>query len=403
MAIELGRFLASTTGAGSPSCSVYDRIVPGDIEHPDALQHHRIRGRGAGINPPNRFDGVRLSVLGEFLDEQAAEYPEGVQVPTTVYEDRTKSVLNRVDSPDLPFRWTVNPYRGCEHGCVYCYARPGHEMLGFSLGLDFETKIAAKTGAPALLAAALDKPAWAGETVVMSGVTDPYQPIERRLRITRACLEVMAARAQPVAIVTKNALVLRDIDLLRELSSHGACRVYVSVTSLDPHTARAMEPRASSPASRLRAIRELTDAGVPTGVMTAPIIPGLNDHEMPALLKAAHEAGARSAGWVLLRLPHQIKDVFFDWARREFPDRAKRIEHAVRETREGELYDAAFFTRQRGTGERAEHMQRTFEVFTRRLGMNKDRVALSTAEFERRRAALRLRGGDTGQRLLFGE
>ena len=358
---------------------------------------HGLRGRGAAINPGNRFERTRLTVLGEFLDhdlsERAEAQADGTTVPppvlpTTLYADTTKTVINRVDSPDLPFSWTVNPYRGCEHGCVYCYARPTHETLGWSCGVDFETRIVAKRDAAQLLARELDDPRWKPETIVVSGVTDAYQPIERTLRITRACLEVMAERNQPVAIVTKNRLVTRDIDLLARLARVGAARVAISLTSLDRDVARKMEPRASTPQDRLRAMRELSDAGVPVMVMTAPVVPGLTDHELPRLLEAAAEAGATGAGWVMLRLPHQIKDVFLEWSAREFPERARRIESAVRGMRGGALYTARWGVRHRGEGPIAEQIAANFKVFTRRYGLDRPTPPLSGAAFRRGNAAV---------------
>jgi DNA repair photolyase len=313
------------------------------------------------------------------------EHPNGVQVPTRSIADRTRSIVNRVDSPDLPFSWTMNPYRGCEHGCVYCYARPTHENLGLSCGLDFETTIIVKHDAPALLRRALAAPRWAGEPIAMSGVTDPYQPLERTLGITRGCLEVMAEARQPVGIVTKNRLVVRDADLLRELARHDATRVIVSLTTLDADLSRSMEPRASAPDARLRAIRELREAGVSVGVLVAPVIPGLNDHEVPALIRAAAEAGADGVGWVLLRLPHQVRALFLDWLRRERPERAARVERAVRETRNGALSDARFGARMRGEGPYAEQIARMVAVCARRSGLHTDRSPLSSAAFRRPR------------------
>lgn len=356
--------------------------------HPASVHGVGPRGRASAINPGNRFERVRLSVLGEFLDEEIAErgregLPAEKQVPTTVFRDASRSIINRVDSPDLPFHWTINPYRGCEHGCVYCYARPTHETLGFSCGLDFETKIVAKVEAPGMLARELDALTWRGEPLMMSGVTDPYQPVERRLRITRGCLEAMAERRQPVSIVTKSRLVTRDIDLLACLARDRAASVAVSLTTLDGSLARRMEPRASSPRDRLAAISELSEAGVPVMVMTAPILPGLNDHEIPALLEAAADAGARAAGFILLRLPYQIKDVFLEWLAREFPERASRVEHGVRETRDGALNDSRWKSRFRGEGPRAEQIKRTFEVFRARHALRASLEPLSSAAFRK--------------------
>ncbi len=344
------------------------------------------RGRGAAISPGNRFERAHLTVLGEHLDDEFRESPDGKQIPTRVLADRTRTIINKVDSPDLGFNWTINPYRGCEHGCIYCYARPTHETLGFSCGLDFETNIVAKVEAPKLLRRELGAKKWMGETIVMSGVTDAYQPIERKMRITRDCLEVMAEFAQPVSIITKNRLILRDLDFLSELHSHQAAAVAVSLTTLDNKLASAMEPRAASPRERLETVRELAQAGLPVAVMTAPIIPGLNDYEIPSLLEAAADAGAKSAGMILLRLPYQVKDLFLEWLGRTFPDRAAKVESLIREARDGELSDATFGKRFRGTGARAEQIQATFDLFHRRHGFSNERTPLSSAEFLRRKA-----------------
>jgi DNA repair photolyase len=344
--------------------------MPEASDHGHPLVHGPVRGRGAGVNPGNRFESVRLHVLGEHLDEIVAQNPDGTQVRTLLYNDDTRTIINKVDSPDLDMKWTINPYRGCEHGCAYCYARPTHETLGFSCGLDFETRIVVKRDAAALLRKELLAPKWSGETIMMSGVTDPYQPIEAKLKITRACLEVMAEFGQSVALITKNRMITRDLDVLRPLIQKGRVGAAISITTLDKSLAVKMEPRASSPADRLRAVRELVDAGVPVTVMTAPIIPGLNDHEIPALLEAAKEAGASSAGYVLLRLPHGLKDVFLDWLARELPDRAAKVESQLREARGGALYNSKFRERQRGQGARAEQIGQTFRVFARRLGLD---------------------------------
>ncbi|CAG1002598.1 hypothetical protein PHYC_03006 [Phycisphaerales bacterium] len=354
-----------------------------DHTYRDALPDGPVRGRGAGINPGNRFEDIRLHVLGEHLDQRRIEAPEGEQSRTRVIPDSTRTLINRVDSPDLPFHWTVNPYRGCEHGCIYCYARPGHEYLSMSCGLDFETVILAKHDAPELLRRELSHTSWRGEAIMFSGVTDPYQPLERELRITRRCLEVCHEVRQPVWMITKNHLITRDIDLLSGLSRDGAAAAAVSLTTLDPALAAKMEPRASGPSARLRAIRELASAGIPVTVMTAPIIPRINDHEIPALLAAAAEAGATSAGYVLLRLPHQIKDLFLDWLARHFPDRAAHAESLIRQTRGGELYEPGFFTRQRGEGPMAEQIRRVFDLFAKKHGLVKARRTLNSAGFRR--------------------
>ncbi|MFM9995604.1 MAG: PA0069 family radical SAM protein [Phycisphaerales bacterium] len=357
--------------------------TPGAAEFRDAVDHPNLRGRGAGLNPGSRFEDIRLHVLGEFLDEQAAEHPGGARVPTRVYEDDSRTIINRVESPDISFSWTINPYRGCEHGCIYCYARPGHEYFGLSSGLDFETKIFAKTRAPELLRAELASPKWSPETIVMSGVTDPYQPVERRLRITRGCLEVLAECRQPVALITKNALILRDLDLLTELNRHGAVRAAISLTTLDNALASKLEPRASSPRERLGAIRTLADAGIPVTVMTAPMIPAINDREMPALLKAAAEAGATTAGYTLMRLPYQIKALFLEWLQRHVPERAAHVESLIRGARGGKLYDATPGIRHSGTGEYAAQLGRTFSVFAKRFRLNRPGASMNTAAFIR--------------------
>ncbi|MFG0284007.1 MAG: PA0069 family radical SAM protein [Phycisphaerales bacterium JB039] len=329
------------------------------------------RGRASQSNPANRFEKLSLEVLAEHVDEILAEAPDGRQVRTLVFADRSRTVINRVDSPDIGFKWTINPYRGCEHGCAYCYARPGHETLGFSCGLDFETKIVAKLEAPALLRRELARPRWKRETIVMSGVTDPYQPVERKLELTRRILEVLREARQPVSVITKSSLILRDLDILGAMAADGLARAAVSITSLDNRLSSAMEPRASSPRERLRAVRELAAAGVPVNLMTAPIIPGLNDREIPALLEAAAEAGATGAGYILLRLPHGVKDVFLEWLGREFPDRAGRVESLIRQCRGGGLYDPSFGVRQRGEGPVAEMIARMFEVGARRAGLDR--------------------------------
>ncbi len=348
----------------------YVWCMSGGPELRDGLPNGPVRGRGAGLNPGNRFESVRLHILGEHLDEVSAAHPAGVQVSTRIGQDDTRSIINRVDSPDLNLHWTLNPYRGCEHGCIYCYARPTHEYLGLSSGLDFETRIIAKHDAPALLRRWIESPQWCGEPIMLSGVTDPYQPVESKLEITRSCLKVFLETRQPVTLITKNRLILRDLDLLQELHSHNLVHAALSITTLDHSLAAVMEPRASSPTARLDAVAKLASIGIPVSVMMAPIIPALNDHEVPAVLKAAADAGARRAGYVLLRLPHQIKDLFLDWLQRHFPDRAAKVESFIRESRDGELYNGRFFERQRGTGARARQIHETFNLFRRRYRLD---------------------------------
>lgn len=352
--------------------------MPPDPHSPDP-----IRGRGASSNPTDRFSTVRLEILGEHREHQRLCGEPTRRPETVITPDHAKSVINRVDSPDVPFGWSLNPYRGCEHGCFYCYARPTHEYFNLSCGLDFETKIFAKHDAPDLLRKALLAPSWKGEPLTLSGVTDPYQPAERELEITRACIRVCAEFRQSVGIITKNAMVTRDLDLFADLARQRLTRVAISLTTLDNALAAAMEPRASAPQARLRAMRELADAGVPVTVMTAPIIPGLNDHELPALLEAARDAGASSAGFVLLRLPHQLKTLFTEWLAAHAPDRAAHVESLLRQCRDGELNQPQFGTRMRGSGPLAAQIRQTFDVFSARLGLNAARPSYDTSLFRR--------------------
>lgn len=353
----------------------------------DGLLQGPVRGRGAGLNPGNRFESTRLHVLGEHLDDQLRDAQGNdagpARVPTQVIPDKTRSLINHITSPDVPFEWSINPYRGCEHGCIYCYARPDHERLGYSCGLDFETRIIAKFDAPKILARELAHPRWKGDPIAMCGDTDCYQPIERELRITRGCLEVMAQCRQPVSIITKNRLVLRDLDLLADMAGHGVARVALSVTTLDPDLAMKMEPRASSPRDRLAAIAGLAAAGVPVMAMVAPIIPGLNDREVPAILKAVAEAGARASGYALVRLPYQVKVLYEDWLRRQFPQRAEHALSLLRQTRDGHLYDARRGQRMRGSGPVAEQIRKVFRLFARKHGLDRSLPPHNPSAFRR--------------------
>lgn len=336
-----------------------------------------IHGRGSQLNPPNRFEPV---ILAPDPDCPPDERPHP---RTQFYIDGSQSILTKNDSPDIPFSFGLNPYRGCEHGCAYCFARPYHEYLGWSSGLDFETKIMVKKRAPQLLRAELSSPRWQPECITMSGVTDCYQPAERQFRISRGCLEVCAELRQPIAIITKNALVARDRDILAELARHQCAAVYLSVTTLDSDLAGRLEPRASRPAARLRAIRELADAGIPVGVMVAPILPGLTDHEMPSILEAAAEAGARRAGYVVLRLPHAVKDIFVQWLDDHEPLKKARILDRVRDLRGGQLNVSEWGKRMKGEGIFADQIRELFKATTRRLGFDPDRYPLSSANFRR--------------------
>ncbi len=332
-----------------------------------------LRGRGTSWNPPNRFERIHI-------DRSGWSDPDDPPPETVLLNDASRSILAYNDSPDVGFDVGINPYRGCEHACAYCYARPTHEYLGFSAGLDFETKILVKLEAPALLRKALSAPRWKPQVIGLSGNTDAYQPAERRLRITRRCLEVLTDFRNPVGIVTKSYLVCRDVDLLSELSEHRAVAVVVSVTSLRREIQAVMEPRASTPARRLGAIRVLADAGIPVGVNVAPIVPGLTDHELPDILEAAADAGATFAGYILLRLPHGVKDIFSEWLGQHFPDRRDKVLNRVRELRGGRLYDGRFDVRGRGDGPWAQHLQSLFRVTRNRVGLNRP-PELSTASF----------------------
>ena len=340
-----------------------------------------ISGRGASSNATSRFDRLKteidLSDFG-FADD------DDVSRPTTVFmPDASRTILAENSSPDIPFRFSINPYRGCEHGCAYCYARPTHEYLGLSAGLDFETKIFVKECAPELLREKLMSRSWQPQQIVMSGVTDCYQPVERRFELTRRCLETFAEFRNPVAIITKNSLVMRDLDILKDLASDGCALVFLSITTLDPTLARALEPRTSAPSARLRAIEALAAADVPVGVNIAPVIPGLTDHEMPAILKAAANAGAKFAGYTPLRLPLSTLPIFTEWLEREQPSRKDKILAAIRDIRGGLLNDANFGSRMRGSGARADQIGATFDLFCRRHHLNRGEVQLSTANFRR--------------------
>jgi DNA repair photolyase len=324
-----------------------------------------IRGRGSAENPPNRFEPI------EYVPDMDVYDPDEEPRPRTMlFRDNTKKIIAHNDSPDVGFTYSINPYRGCEHGCIYCYARPGHEYFGLSAGLDFETKIFVKQDAPQLLRKELMAPRWQGELIAMSGVTDCYQPVERKLKITRACLEVLLEFRNPTAIITKNHLITRDVDILAEMSQYQGVGVSVSITSLRNEIQRVMEPRTSIPAKRLEAVETLAKAGVRVNVMVAPVVPGLTDHEIPGILQAARDAGANSAGYITLRLPFGVKELFERWLERHFPDRKDKVLNRVREMRDGKLYDPTFGVRMRGEGVFADQIEALFDASVRKLGMN---------------------------------
>lgn len=344
------------------------------------------RGRGSAVAPTNRF----LPICAE-QDEGHLEYERSRRTDdeaqserclrTEFVADESKTIVTQNQSPDVGFRYSVNPYRGCEHGCAYCYARPTHEYLGLSAGLDFESKIFVKHRAPELFREWLARDDWQPQGICFSGVTDCYQPAERRFRLTRGCLQVALQARQPVSIVTKNALVTRDVDILAPMAAEGIVNVAISLTTLDMQLARTMEPRTSPPAARLRAINVLDRAGVPVRAMLAPIIPGLNDAEIPALLSAVKKAGAAAASYILLRLPLSVRPVFLDWLERTLPTKQARIVSLVRSTRQGKLNDAQFGRRMSGTGEIAEQIRNTFEVFARKHRLDRPLPPLETSQF----------------------
>jgi DNA repair photolyase len=340
-----------------------------------------VKGRGAGSNPKNRFEPFSFEPLvPDDPQEEAA-------VQTRLFRDTSHSILARNESPDVPFTYSVNPYRGCEHGCIYCYARPSHEYLGFSAGLDFETKIMVKTDAPRLLDRALSAPRWEPQIVALSGNTDCYQPIEKSLHLTRDCLNVFLRHRNPVGLITKNALVTRDTDILAELASMDLVHVLLSVTTLDPDLARAMEPRTAAPAKRLQVIQELAAAGIPVGVNVAPVIPGLTDEEIPRILESAADHGATFAGYILLRLPGAVEGLFTDWLSRELPGKANKVINRIRDTRNGSMSNNTFGTRMKGNGEIAETIEHLFRITVDRLHLKGRERQLSTKHFIRSAAA----------------
>ncbi len=334
-------------------------------------------GRGAAENPPSRFEKLQLEPDADWNPD------EDVLPRTQFFKDRSQTIIARNDSPDVGFQASLNPYRGCEHGCIYCYARPTHEFLGFSAGLDFESKIMVKEDAPELLRAELMSPKWQPQVIFLSGVTDCYQPVERKLKLTRRCLEVLAEFRNPVFIVTKNRLVTRDIDLLSELARHQAAAVWLSITTLDSELRKIMEPRTAPPAARLEAIHELARAGIPVGVNVAPVIPGLTDHEMPAILQAAADAGATAAGYTVVRLPYAVAPLFEKWLATHFPDRKEKVLNRLRSLRGGKLNESQWGKRMSGEGIFADQMAQMFEVARRKAGIRNCNNELSAAAFRR--------------------
>ena len=337
-----------------------------------------VRGRGSASNPKNRFEPI------ERIAEPTDDDKDEISSPHTQFlTDTSKSIIAYNDSPDVGFDASVNPYRGCEHGCVYCYARPTHEYLGFSSGLDFETKIMVKEDAPELLRTELSSRKWKPQVLAMSGVTDCYQPVEKKLKLTRRCLEVMLEFRNPTVIITKNHLVTRDIDILSQLARYQCVGVTLSLTTLEPKLAAVMEPRASNPTRRLAAIRMLAEAGIPVGYLQAPMIPGLTDSEAPAIAQAAARAGAAFAGYVALRLPFEVKSLFEQWLEQHFPDRKEKVLNRIRAIRGGKLNDPNFKTRMRGEGIFAQQMNELFQLACKKAGINKRWPELTTKHFRR--------------------
>lgn len=341
----------------------------------------RLHGRGAVSNAAGRYEKQTRFLIDDGWNEAGDEPLPPLK--TEVIRDSSRTIIAHNKSPDISFNQSINPYRGCEHGCIYCFARPTHAYLGMSPGIDFETRLFAKPDAAALLRKELMAPGYKPQVIAMGTNTDPYQPIERRMRITRSILEVMAEFNNPVGIVTKSALILRDLDILGPMAERGLAKVALSVTTLDRKLARVMEPRAATPPRRLNTIKELAAAGVPAAVMFAPCIPALNDDEMESVLGAAKEMGARSAGYVLLRLPLEIKDLFREWLEANVPDRAKHVMSLVRSMRGGKDYDSAWHERMRGKGPYADMIAHRFHLAVRRLGFNQDHRALDISQFRR--------------------
>ena len=341
------------------------------------IEIDRRRGRGAGLNPSGRFEPQEREVL----DDGWQTFETLEPFKTEVQVERPRAIITRNDSPDIPFDRSINPYRGCEHGCIYCFARPTHAYMGLSPGLDFESKLFAKPDAAKLLERELSKPGYKPRTIALGTNTDPYQPIEKEWRIMRQILEVLAAANHPVAIVTKSALIMRDIDILAKMAEKGLAKASLSVTTMDRKLARLMEPRASTPTKRLEAIRAMSEAGIPTAVMASPMIPALNDHELERILDAGAAAGAKEASYVLLRLPLEVSPLFRDWLLRHYPDRYRHVMSLVRSMRGGKDYDAEFGKRMKGSGPYAWQISRRFELAAKKYGLTRRTIGLNSDLF----------------------
>ena len=345
------------------------------------LPSARFIGRGSNLAPPNRFETTRHEADYEHLAANDELLAGERRLPTVFLADKAATIIRENDSPDINFRYSINPYRGCEHGCAYCYARPSHETLGMNAGIDFESRVLVKHDAVQLLRKELNKKSWQCEPIMISGVTDCYQPAEREHKLTRGILEVLLEAHQPACIITKNSLVLRDLDLIAAMAAKNLISMALSVTTLDAELARTLEPRTATPQARLRAIRELSAAGVPVRAMLAPIIPGLTDREIPAILEAVKDAGARGAGFVMLRLPFAVAPIFQAWLAEHRPEAAERIEGLIREMHSGKLYDSKWGSRMRGHGPYAEGVAKTFDVFAHKLGLDAPWEELDCSQF----------------------
>ena len=343
----------------------------------------KIRGRGTDINPRNRFEKLHIEETEDLYDERNYDPDTVRKIETVFYKDHSKTVIAKNDSPDIPFEYSFNPYRGCEHGCVYCYARPTHEFLGFSSGIDFESKIMVKENSADLLRKTFEKKNYVPKFIMFSGDTDCYQPIERKLEITRKALQVCLEYRNPVSILTKNSLILRDLDIISEMAKFNLVTTSLSITTLNKKLASKMEPRTSAPAKRLDTIEKLSEAGIPVGVNVAPIIPGLNDGEIPEILKQSAKRGATYAFYILLRLPYSIKDLFINWLEREFPDRKEKVLNKIKEIRGGKLNNSDFGKRFKGQGEQANAIRELFNISCRRYNLNERHFNLTTTHFKR--------------------
>ncbi len=347
------------------------------------LSHTTIKGRSSGFNPPNRFEEITIIPSDDDSRFFADEDPSERKIETKFFADSSRTILAKNDSPDISFTYSLNPYRGCEHGCIYCYARPSHEYLGFSSGLDFETKIMVKRDAPELLRETFMKKSWEPQVIALAGNTDCYQPVERKLKLTRRCLEMFLEFRNPVGIVTKNSLITRDLEILKEMAELDLVSVVMSVTSLNQELTKKMEPRTSSPAKKLEAIELLAKNSVPVGVLVAPVVPGLTDEEIPSIVRETSSRGAKFASMQMLRLPFAVKDLFVDWLRREFPDRENRIVSRIKDVRKGKMNSSEFRERMRGTGPTAMAIHQLFRASCKKYHLNEDEIVLSTDKFRR--------------------